>query len=96
MYVQLSMYVRLKMCIVLKSYIICLNILSDQSQNCSDNLQFWLENVPCPTTISSTAHIDVCTETILSNQVCILIVACKGLIVNGMVVNFQNFHGFRL
>ena len=43
------------MCIVLKSYIICLDILSDQSQNCSDNLQFWSENVRCPTTISSTA-----------------------------------------
>ena len=31
-----------------------MDILSDQSQNCSDNWQFWSENVRCPTTILST------------------------------------------
>ena len=38
-----------------KQYSICLDILSDQNQNCSDSQQFWQENVLCPTTISSTA-----------------------------------------
>ena len=32
----------------------CLDILSDQNQNCSDKCQFWSENVRCPITISST------------------------------------------
>ena len=41
---------------VLKSHIICLDVSSDQSQNCSENQQFWLENVQCLTTISSTAQ----------------------------------------
>ena len=33
----------------------CLDILSDQNQKCSDECQYWSENVQCPTTISSTA-----------------------------------------
>ena len=32
----------------------CLDILSDQNQECSDECQFWSENVRCPTIISST------------------------------------------
>ena len=44
---------------VLKSHLICLDVSSNQSQNCSDNQQFWSENVQCPTTISST---DMCTH----------------------------------
>ena len=34
---------------------LCLDILSDQNQKCSDNSQFCSENVQCLTIISSTA-----------------------------------------
>ena len=32
----------------------CLDILSEQNQKCSDECQFWSENVRCLTIISST------------------------------------------
>ena len=38
--------------LLLKNF--CLDILSDQNQKYSDKCRFLLENVQCPTTISST------------------------------------------
>ena len=34
--------------------LVCLDILSDHNQKCSDKCQFWSQNVQCPTVTSST------------------------------------------
>ena len=73
------------MYVVLELYIIYLDTLSDQSQNCSDNQQFWLENVRWPTAISSTAYAHIAssfkylhsTPTFITKVFCLITYVCS-------------------
>ena len=58
------------MYLALKLYLIYLNSLSNQSQNCSDNQQFWSENVRCPTTISGTVVEYIYLESFATQFMC--------------------------